>query len=285
MLQVRDLQPRGLKPVGFDLADGETLSVTGPSGSGKSLLLRAIADLDPNAGEVWLDGVERRSIPAPRWRRQVCYLSSEPGWWAERVGEHVADWDAIADDLAGLGLPPESRDWTVAVLSTGERQRLALLRALAVRPRVLLLDEPTGALDTEATRAVEELIARRREEGVAAVWVTHDAAQAGRVAARRLTVGQVPRQPYAERDLAIVAPHDVPYARLRTLVTRAAGERLVDAFPFDVYEGAPLAEDRRSVAIRLRFRHPSRALRDEEVDAWLDAVIEAVREAGYDIRS
>ncbi|NBC96851.1 MAG: phenylalanine--tRNA ligase subunit beta, partial [Deinococcus-Thermus bacterium] len=103
--------------------------------------------------------------------------------------------------------------------------------------------------------------------------------------ARRLTVGEVPRQPYAERDLAIVAPHDVPYARLRTLVTRAAGELLVDAFPFDVYEGAPLADDQRSVAIRLRFRHPARALRDEEVDAWLDEVIEAVREAGYDIRS
>jgi phenylalanyl-tRNA synthetase beta chain len=103
--------------------------------------------------------------------------------------------------------------------------------------------------------------------------------------ARRLTVGEVPRQPYAERDLAIVASHDVPYARLRTLVTRAAGERLVDAFPFDVYEGAPLDDDQRSVAIRLRFRHPSRALRDEEVDAWLDEVIEEVRGAGYDIRS
>ncbi len=102
--------------------------------------------------------------------------------------------------------------------------------------------------------------------------------------ARRLTVGEVARQPYAERDLAIVAPRQVPYARLERLVRRAAGERLVETFPFDVYQGPPLADDARSVAMRLRWRHPSRALRDEEVDGWLGSVIEAVRDAGYEIR-
>lgn len=102
--------------------------------------------------------------------------------------------------------------------------------------------------------------------------------------AQRLTVGDIARQPYAERDLAIVAPTEVPYADLERLVRRASGERLVDVFPFDVYQGAPLAAGERSVALRLRWRHPERALRDEEVDTWLDAAIEAVRQAGYAIR-
>jgi len=104
------------------------------------------------------------------------------------------------------------------------------------------------------------------------------------LAAQRLTVGEVPRQPYAERDLAIVAGDDVPYAQLERTVVDAAGELLVEAFPFDVYRGAPLPSDHRSVAVRMRWRHPARALRDEEVDARLNDVIAAVRAAGYGIR-
>ncbi|MEX2502301.1 MAG: phenylalanine--tRNA ligase subunit beta [Trueperaceae bacterium] len=100
----------------------------------------------------------------------------------------------------------------------------------------------------------------------------------------RLTVGTVPRQPYAERDLAILAPQEVPYAHVERTVRDAAGERLVQAFPFDVYQGAPLEEGIRSVAFRLRWRHPERALRDAEVDAWLGAVVAAVRAEGYAIR-
>ena len=102
--------------------------------------------------------------------------------------------------------------------------------------------------------------------------------------ATRLTVGEVPRQPYAERDLAIVAPDETPYGELADLARGGAGELLVEVFPFDVYRGAPLSEGERSVALRLRWRHPSRALRDEEVDGWLQSVIAAVESAGYAIR-
>jgi len=76
----------------------------------------------------------------------------------------------------------------------------------------------------------------------------------------------------------------VPYAQLERTVVDAAGELLVEAFPFDVYRGAPLPDDQRSVAVRMRWRHPARALRDEEVDARLNDVIAAVRSAGYGIR-
>src|SRR5690625_1080255 len=94
----------------------------------------------------------------------------------------------------------------------------------------------------------------------------------------------IPRQQYNERDLAIVAPRDVSYAALRELVSGAAGELLVSVEPFDVYEGAPIEEGRRSVALRLHFRHEERSLRDEEVDRFMESAVAAVREAGFTIR-
>lgn len=182
MFSVRDLSRPGLSPVSFDLARGECLAIQGASGSGKTLLLRAIADLDPNDGSITLNGVARGSIPAPQWRRRVAYVPAEPGRWADTVAAHFADWHD-AEPLAGaIGLSPSCRDALLSTLSTGERIRLALVRTLVLDPAILLLDEPTGALDTETARAVETLIARRRSEGVGVLWVTHDSAQVRRVA-------------------------------------------------------------------------------------------------------
>ena len=188
LLAVRHLSRPGLDAASFDLAAGECLAISGPSGAGKSLLLRAIADLDPNEGELSLDRRSRDAMPAPAWRRLVTYLPAEPGWWADRVGDHFADWPAALPIAESLGLPPDCRDWPVSRLSTGERQRLALARALALAPRVLLLDEPTSALDPEARDAVESLIRRHLDGGGGALWVTHDAAQAARVAQRSMTI-------------------------------------------------------------------------------------------------
>lgn len=188
LLAVRGLARPGLAPASFDLAAGECLAVAGPSGAGKSLLLRAIADLDPNDGELTLDRRSRDAMPAPAWRRVVAYLPAESGWWGDRVGDHFADWSAAAPLAEALGLPADCRNWPVARLSTGERQRLALARALALEPRVLLLDEPTSALDPESRDAVEALVRRHLERGGAALWVTHDAEQAARVARRRMAM-------------------------------------------------------------------------------------------------
>jgi phosphate-transporting ATPase len=190
MLTVARLRSALLQPVSFELADGECLAVGGPSGSGKTVLLRALADLDPNRGEVRLDGQARDAMPAPLWRRKVTYLPAEAGWWAETVGAHFTDWPAAEPTVVALGLPPECRGWPITRLSTGERQRLALARALVQRPRVLLLDEPTSGLDSEARAAVEGLIAGYLADGGAALWVTHDQDQTRRLARRRLTVEQ-----------------------------------------------------------------------------------------------
>jgi len=157
------------------------------------LLLRAIADLDPNEGLVCLNGRDRSTITGPEWRRLVGYVPAEPGWWADTVGEHFSEWTAALAFVKELGFPEEARAWPIARLSTGERLRLALVRALMVPPKVLLLDEPTAALDPASVAAVETLIAARVRAGLAVLWVSHDAEQAKRVAHRLLLVdgGQV----------------------------------------------------------------------------------------------
>jgi ABC-type multidrug transport system ATPase subunit len=187
MLVVDGLRTKAGGPVGFSLRGGEIIAVRGPSGSGKSLMLRAIADLDPAEGEVTLDGTARERISAPDWRRRVGFVPAESGWWADRVGEHFTG-DSAADRalIAALGIDLAALDWQVRRLSTGERQRLAIARALALDPKVWLFDEPTAALDAEAARLVERVIAQGRDRGTAILLVTHDAAQAERLADRSL---------------------------------------------------------------------------------------------------
>ena len=188
LLQVRDLRTSILKPASFSLLAGEVFAVRGPSGAGKTLLLRAVADLDPNEGRVTLDGRDRSTMSGPEWRRLVGYVPAEPGWWADTVGEHFGEWTAALAFLRDLGFREETKAWPITRLSTGERQRLALVRALIMRPRVLLLDEPTAALDVASVAAVESLITARLRTGLAVLWVTHDAEQAKRVAHRLLVV-------------------------------------------------------------------------------------------------
>ena len=145
ILQVRNLRTSILKPASFSLSAGEALAVRGPSGAGKTLLLRAVADLDPNEGLVTLDGRDRSTIAGPEWRRLVGYVPAEPGWWADTVGEHFGEWTAALAFVRDLGFAEQTKAWPIARLSTGERLRLALARALTMRPKVLLLDEPTAA--------------------------------------------------------------------------------------------------------------------------------------------
>lgn len=103
--------------------------------------------------------------------------------------------------------------------------------------------------------------------------------------ARRVRFAEFSRQPFAERDLAVIAPERITYAELAQLCSAAAGEQLESIEPFDVYRGSQLAAGTRSVALRFRFRSQERALTDEQVDTAMANVIRAVRDAGYDIRA
>ena len=184
-LSLRDLRAQVVVAPRLDVASGECVAITGASGSGKSRLLRAIVDLDPNEGQVGLDGRSRATFAAPDWRHSVAYVPAESGWWDERVAPHFPDGRLSAAGLAAVGLPYAAGEWLVARLSTGERQRLALLRALAREPKVLLLDEPTSGLDGEGTAKVEALLREELARGVSILMVTHDSAQADRLTQRR----------------------------------------------------------------------------------------------------
>ncbi len=185
VLEIRHLSRPGLGPVDLSLGRGECIALSGPSGSGKSIFMRAIADLDPNSGEVSLDGRSRDAAPAPDWRRKVVYVPAEAGWWADRVADHFPDPDIATPVAVRLGLPADALSWEIQRLSTGEKQRLALTRAFLTTPKVMLLDEPTSGLDPEATAKVEGMLRERIGLGVAVMLVTHDAAQAERLAAWR----------------------------------------------------------------------------------------------------
>ncbi|MDC8804143.1 ATP-binding cassette domain-containing protein [Halomonas pacifica] len=189
-LRLEALGIGALEGVDLTLAPGEVLCLSGASGSGKSRLLRAIADLEPHEGEAWLGDTARSSLPAHRWRARVMLVPAESHWWAERVEEHLAVAPSEAD-LAALGFADEVLGWEVARLSSGEKQRLALLRAVAVldeRPdeaAALLLDEPTANLDEAMTQAVEAWLCERLgERGWPTLWVAHDPGQIARVAKR-----------------------------------------------------------------------------------------------------
>jgi putative ABC transport system ATP-binding protein len=186
-LHIETLRSDFAGPVALDVAGGCCAAITGPSGSGKSLLLRMIADLDSNHGEVSLDGRRRAAMPAPEWRKQVIYLSAESGWWTDIVGSHFAQSDrpAAIDLMQQLGVRPTAREAQVIHLSTGEKQRMALIRALVKAPRVLLLDEPTAALDHDSVERVEAVLSAFLSRGGLLVLVTHDPDQAVRLGTER----------------------------------------------------------------------------------------------------
>ena len=189
VLRVDNLVVRGLPPLSFTVPTGECLAVEGPSGAGKTQLLRAIADLDAARGYVFLEGAERGEMSATAWRKRVRYVAAEPAWWAETARLQLPNVERTGRLLAALGLDASILDRLLATLSTGERQRIALARALADEPSVLLLDEPTAALDQEAAALVEELIKFQMLAGRCILLVSHDAGQIKRLAHARLLLG------------------------------------------------------------------------------------------------
>ena len=181
MLSLEQLTSPLLPTVSFTAKPGQCICISGESGSGKTLLLRAIADLDPSSGSVTLNGDLRESLSADLWRRRVTYLPAESQWWSADVKDHFTANDT---EFTKLGFPKEVGNWQVARLSSGERQRLALLRALDHTPQVLLLDEITANLDEENTLRVEQLIADRIKQGLIVIWVSHDKQQRQRIATK-----------------------------------------------------------------------------------------------------
>lgn len=184
LFRARNLAVGGIGPLDLVLQPGECVGLTGASGSGKSRLLRALADLDPHEGGMWLAGEAAAAFSPWEWRRRVALLPAESAWWHDTVGPH---FNAAPDTvwLQRLGFEPAVMDWRIDRLSSGEKQRLALLRMLALQPRVLLLDEPTANLDRDNAERAETLIREYLDtNGAAAVWVGHDPEQLHAVTTR-----------------------------------------------------------------------------------------------------
>lgn len=191
MLRVEHLKIGTLPQLSFEVADGECLAIEGPSGSGKTRLLRAIADLDHTPGHVFLNGIERNEMSASEWRKAVRFAAAEPGWWTDTPRATFPPGSGRAARLlSDLGLPDNILDRPISMLSTGERQRIALVRAIVDDPKILLLDEPTGALDIRASALVEEILRFLLLAGRTILLASHDGGLVKRLAHARLQLAK-----------------------------------------------------------------------------------------------
>jgi putative ABC transport system ATP-binding protein len=170
-------------------------AVFGPSGSGKSTLLRLCNRLElPTSGRASFSGKDIAGID-PLWLRRrvgMCFQRPTPfpGTVADnlRVAEPTASDAQMTETLERVALTGPWLDRDATALSGGEAQRMCLARTLMAQPKVLLLDEPTSAVDADAAAVIERAVRELADDGIPALWVTHDAAQAERTADRVLHI-------------------------------------------------------------------------------------------------
>ncbi|MEK3881999.1 ATP-binding cassette domain-containing protein [Paenibacillus sp. PL2-23] len=177
-----------------------SIAITGASGQGKSTLLRMLACMEAvEEGDLRLQGKTFRQWDLRQWRQKVCYVAQQPVMLPGTVDDNLRivsklhgkpfDESFAYGLLERCGLEGGQLSKPASELSGGEKQRLALVRSLLLRPLMLLLDEVTASLDEENGRRVEELLLeRQRSEGLTLIWVTHQPEQAQRAATLHWTL-------------------------------------------------------------------------------------------------
>ena len=182
LLEVESVQAEGLSlPVDLTVMKQQIWMISGPSGTGKSQFLKAVADLIEHTGQVRLLAQTQTQMCPEKWRVQVMYFSAETAWWSDIVSHH---FETLPDEklLKSLGLKVDILQKNPDSLSSGEKQRLALLRGLQYQPKVLLLDEVTANLDPKSALLVEAMVMDYIEKNQASVlWISHDEDQQQRV--------------------------------------------------------------------------------------------------------
>ena len=267
MLTLRDLTVRfpggdaaAVDRVTLDLPDGEVLAVLGPSGCGKSTLLRAIAGLEPLAGgSIAWDDHDQAGVPTHRRGFALMFQDGQlfdhltvarNVGYALRLRRAPDTARQVADLLELVGLPSYA-DRMPGTLSGGERQRVALARSLAVRPRLLLLDEPLSALDTGLRERLADDLGRiLREAGTTALLVTHDHEEAFAVADRLAVMrdGRIVQQGgIAEVWRAPVDPATALFLGYARVLVGERAERVLAASGLDA--GTPVALRRSALVV------------------------------------
>ncbi len=271
---------RAVNRVGFHISEGETLGLVGESGCGKSSLARALVLLErPSGGRIRFRGEDVRLMDRARrkrYRRQVQMIFQDPyGSLNPRlpVGESIAEGlrvqgmlsgrEAVRSEVARLldrvGLDASAAGRLPREFSGGQRQRIGIARALALRPDLVICDEPVSALDVSVQAQVANLLAElQKDSGLAYLFITHDLAVVEHMSHRVMVMylGQVveegparevigsPRHPYTRMLVA-----SVPGRRGRDLPEQAPVRGEIPS-PLDVPDGCPfhsrcpLAEDR-----------------------------------------
>ncbi|MCF7547534.1 ATP-binding cassette domain-containing protein [Pseudonocardia sp. WMMC193] len=223
-----------LSDVDLDVGDGEAVGLVGESGSGKSTLLKCVMRLErPDTGTITFDGRDVTRLPEQRLRFlrrdvqmvfQDPHASLNPRMTVEQlVGEGIlvhrleptaaARRERVAELLAMVGLDPKDGGRYPASFSGGQRQRIAIARALAVRPRLLVCDEPVSALDVSVqAQVVNVLAAMRAELGLALLFVAHDLAVVGHLCPRVAVIHDGRIVEDGPREQVLATPHH-PYTR------------------------------------------------------------------------
>jgi NitT/TauT family transport system ATP-binding protein len=226
-----------LEKVALDVAEGAFVSIVGPSGAGKSTFLRLVLGQEaPSRGRIYLDGEPLRAEPGPDrgvvFQRYSVFphmsVVKNVMFGVQCSGRRRSAKAEAMEMLRQVGLG-DALDAYPAALSGGMQQRLAIAQALITHPRILLLDEPFGALDPGVRLDMHELITNLwREKGLTILMVTHDIKEAFKLGTRVVAIDKRRRDPQAPHRYGSTAVYDFPLDKPNAAIPKEL-ERMVEA--------------------------------------------------------